>query len=156
MVMKGDKTKIFEDILRNHELKVTHPRLKVLEKIFQKDTATSQPELEKAIGKEIDRVTLYRVLNVFDEKGIIHKVFDLHGTATYALCSTACKTHEHHDEHAHFTCSSCNSIYCLQEIKMPKINTPLGFTINQVTINAIGICNKCQNLQKKTSTYALQ
>jgi len=154
MVTKEEKAKTFENILRNHKLKVTHPRLKVLEKIFQKDTATSQPELEKSIGDEIDRVTLYRGLSIFDEKGIIHKVFDLHGTATYALCSTACKTHEHHDEHVHFTCSSCNSVYCLQEIKLPEINTPSGFSIDQIAVNAIGICNKCKNLQKKADGEA--
>ncbi|MFC6098624.1 Fur family transcriptional regulator [Olivibacter domesticus] len=145
--MKEEKVKTFENILRKHSLKVTHPRLKVLEKIFNKDTATSQPELEKSIGEDIDRVTLYRVLNIFEEKGIIHKVFDLHGTATYAICSTRCTTHQHHDEHVHFTCSTCNSVYCLQEIKLPQITTPSGFTIDQIAVNAIGTCNKCQSLK---------
>jgi len=143
--MTEEKAKTFESILRKHQLKVTHPRLTVLEKIFTKDTATSQPELEKSVGEDIDRVTLYRVLNVFEEKGIIHKIFDLHGTATYALCSTQCTTHQHHDEHVHFTCSSCNSVYCLQEIKLPAISTPTGFSIDQVAVNAIGICSKCRS-----------
>lgn len=150
--MKEDKVKTFENILRKHRLKVTLPRLKVLENIFNKDTATSQPELEKSIGKAIDRVTLYRVLNVFEEKGIIHKIFDLHGTATYALCSPQCTTHQHHDEHVHFSCSICNSIYCLQEIKLPEISTPPGFSINQIAISAIGICNKCKSLTAASIT----
>lgn len=143
--MTEEKAKAFENILRKHHLKVTHPRLTVLEKIFHKDTATSQPELEKSVGDDIDRVTLYRVLNVFEEKGIIHKIFDLHGTATYALCSPQCTTHQHHDEHVHFTCSVCNSVYCLQEIKLPAISTPIGFHIDQVAVNAIGVCNKCKD-----------
>jgi len=146
--MREEKAKTFEAILRKHGLKVTHPRLTVLEKIFSKDTATSQPELEKSVGDNIDRVTLYRVLSAFEEKGIIHKIFDLHGTATYALCSTTCTTHQHHDEHVHFTCSECNSIYCLQEIKLPEISLPAGFSIAQVAVNAIGICNKCKSLGK--------
>ncbi|MEH6306436.1 transcriptional repressor [Olivibacter sp. CPCC 100613] len=146
--MREEKIRTFENILRKHDLKVTHPRLTVLEKIFNKDTATSQPDLERSIGDDIDRVTLYRVLSAFEEKGIIHKIFDLHGTATYALCSTQCKSHEHHDEHVHFTCSNCNSVYCLEEIKLPNISTPSGFTIDQVSVNAIGICNKCKTLRE--------
>jgi len=142
--MMEEKAKTFENILRTHKLKVTQPRLTVLEKIFSKDTATSQPDLEKSVGDYIDRVTLYRVLNVFEEKGIIHKIFDLHGTATYARCSTQCTTHQHHDEHVHFTCSVCNSVYCLQEIKLPEITIPSGFTIDQVAVNAIGVCDKCK------------
>ncbi|GAA4790519.1 transcriptional repressor [Olivibacter ginsenosidimutans] len=147
MATTEEKAKTFENILRKHSLKVTHPRLAVLAKIFSKDTATSQPELEKSIGDDIDRVTLYRVLSAFEEKGIIHKIFDLHGTATYALCSTTCTVHQHHDEHVHFTCSVCNSVYCLQEIQLPEISLPSGFSIQQVAVNAIGICNKCRNLR---------
>ncbi len=149
--MREEKIRTFENILRKHGLKVTHPRLTVLEKIFNKDTATSQPSLEKSVGDDIDRVTLYRVLSAFEEKGIIHKVFDLHGTATYALCSTQCSTHEHHDEHVHFTCSICNSVYCLQEISLPPISTPLGFTVEHIAVNAIGVCNKCNSLKNAAS-----
>lgn len=134
----------FARLLRQHKLKVTQPRLCVLDIIAQKDTAISQPELEKLLGNQIDRVTLYRVLATFEEKGILHKIFDLHGTATYALCSTECNEHHHHDEHVHFICSACNSIYCLDDIKLPKINLPKGYQLDSVGINAVGLCAQCQ------------
>ena len=69
-----------------------------------KETATSQPDLESLMN-DVDRVTLYRILNVFEEKGIIHKVFDLNGTANYAICTSNCQEHRHHDEHLHFNCT---------------------------------------------------
>ncbi|MEZ0454112.1 Fur family transcriptional regulator [Sphingobacterium thalpophilum] len=134
----------YPDILKRNNLKVTQPRLRVLEIISTKDSAISQPELEKLLGKDIDRVTLYRVLASFEEKGIIHKIFDLHGTATYAMCSTDCSEHDHHDQHVHFICRVCNSVYCLDDITLPKVSIPAGFSLEAIAVNALGVCNHCK------------
>ncbi len=144
-VVEGEK---FSRLLRRNKLKVTQPRLSVLNIISDKDTAISQPELEKLLGDAVDRVTLYRVLATFEEKGILHKIFDLHGTATYALCSTDCDEHHHHDEHVHFICASCNSIYCLDDFKMPKIDLPDGYQLHSIGVNAVGLCAQCKALTK--------
>lgn len=134
----------FTQLLKSNGLKVTKPRLRVLEVISDKTTAITQPDLEKVFGSEIDRVTLYRILASFEEKGILHKIFDLQGTATYAICSTKCSAHHHHDQHVHFICSVCNSVYCLDEISVPKINIPSNFSLHAIAINAVGICASCQ------------
>lgn len=134
----------FTTLLKQYQLKVTQPRLRTLEVISTKKSAISQPELEKLIGKEIDRVTLYRVLASFEEKGILHKIFDLNGTATYALCSTNCSEHNHHDQHVHFICRSCNSVFCMDEITLPSFNIPEGYKLEAVAINALGLCDQCQ------------
>ncbi|HMR17903.1 MAG TPA: transcriptional repressor [Sphingobacterium sp.] len=135
----------FRQLLRSSQLRITQPRLRVLEIIDTKNSAISQPELEKVLGDEIDRVTLYRILASFEEKGILHKVFDLNGTATYAICSTQCTTHHHHDQHVHFICSNCNSVFCLDEISIPNIHVPPKFSLHSVAINAVGLCDKCQS-----------
>ena len=134
----------FTTLLKQYQLKVTQPRLRTLEVISTKKSAISQPELEKLIGKEIDRVTLYRVLASFEEKGILHKIFDLNGTATYALYSTNCSEHNHHDQHVHFICRSCNSVFCMDEITLPSFNIPEGYKLEAVAINALGLCDQCQ------------
>ena len=141
--LEPDKLEEFSQILKANQLKVTQPRLRVLDIISTKVSAISQPELEKILGTEIDRVTLYRVLASFEEKGILHKVFDLNGTATYAFCSTKCTADHHHDQHVHFICSVCNSVYCLDEIALPKINLPTDFSLHSIAINAVGICDIC-------------
>lgn len=134
--------KRFEHLLALHHLKKTGPRLRVLEMMAQKTTATSQPDLENLIG-DVDRVTLYRILNVFEEKGIIHKVFDLNGTANYAICTSNCQEHLHHDEHLHFNCTVCNKVYCLNDLSLPAFNLPPGFSAEGFTLYASGICPKC-------------
>ncbi|GEM68511.1 hypothetical protein SMI01S_21170 [Sphingobacterium mizutaii NBRC 14946 = DSM 11724] len=138
-----EKLEEFSQVLKANQLKVTQPRLRVLDIISTKLSAISQPELEKILGSEIDRVTLYRILASFEEKGILHKVFDLNGTATYAFCSTKCTADHHHDQHVHFICSVCNSVYCLDEIALPKINLPTDFSLHSIAINAVGICDIC-------------
>ena len=94
-----DKNIDISQFLQKHHLKVTGPRLSVLSILASLGVATSQPNLEEILKQEVDRGTLYRTLKTFADKGIIHKVFDTHGTATYALCSGSCTEHQHYDEH---------------------------------------------------------
>ena len=134
----------FEDLLEKHHLKKTGPRLKVLSMLSENDVATSQPDLESVMN-DIDRVTLYRILSAFEEKGIIHKVFDLNGTANYAMCSSGCAEHQHNDEHLHFNCTFCKSVYCLDELHLPEIKLPKGFQPETFTLYATGLCPKCRD-----------
>lgn len=130
------------NILKEHDLKHTKQRVRVLEEIALDSTAISQPDLEKKLGKEIDRVTLYRILNAYQEKGILHRIMDMNGTANYAVCTSSCSEDHHHDEHVHFNCTNCNKIYCL-EVEAPRIKMPKGFTAKTVSSIAYGICEKC-------------
>ncbi|MDB4925032.1 Fur family transcriptional regulator [Mucilaginibacter sp.] len=134
----------FEYLLKRHQLKRTEPRLRVLSLLSAKSVATSQPDLESVIG-DVDRVTLYRILSAFEEKGIIHKVFDLNGTANYALCSSDCAEHDHHDEHLHFNCTSCKKVYCLDDLDVQPVKLPAGFKVETFSLSATGLCPKCNN-----------
>ena len=112
--------------------------------LSDKSVATSQPDLESVI-EDVDRVTLYRILNAFEEKGIIHKVFDLNGTANYALCSSDCVEHHHRDEHLHFNCTECKSVYCMDDLNLPQVKLPPGFKLEGFSFSAIGLCPQCSN-----------
>ncbi|WP_256004349.1 Fur family transcriptional regulator [Pedobacter deserti] len=129
-------------ILKTHDLKQTRQRVRVLEELALDKSAVSQPDLEKKLGKEIDRVTLYRILNTYEDKGILHRVMDLNGTANYAICNAACTEEHHHDEHLHFNCTNCKKIYCL-DVTIPAIKIPKGFKTNTISATAYGICDQC-------------
>jgi Fur family ferric uptake transcriptional regulator len=132
----------FEDLLAKHHLKKTSSRLRVLSMLASKQVATSQPDLEEVI-EDVDRGTLYRILTVFEEKGIIHKVYDLNGTANFALCHSNCEENHHHDEHLHFNCINCNNVYCLDDLDLPNIHLPQGFSNINFKLSATGICPSC-------------
>ncbi|WP_419802846.1 Fur family transcriptional regulator [Mucilaginibacter sp.] len=133
----------FEVLLRDNQLKITNPRLSVLRLIADQQFATSQPMLEKVLGNEIDRVTLYRILKTFEEKGILHKVIDLNGTANYAICSSNCSANAHHDEHFHFNCSNCHKVYCMNDFHLPAIALPPGFLAETLNLSITGVCKDC-------------
>ncbi|MCX2574430.1 Fur family transcriptional regulator [Pedobacter sandarakinus] len=141
--MEEEKIKAYEHLLVKNSLKRTGARLQVLSILSNRESATSQPYLESLVGKNIDRVTLYRILKTFEEKGIIHRILDNHGTANYAICSNSCTEHEHHDEHVHFNCNQCLKVYCLDDVTIPLLNIEKGFKINHMDLIVSGICKNC-------------
>lgn len=136
----------FEGLLQKNQLKVTGPRMGVLKIIADRDSAISQPALEKLMGSDVDRVTLYRILKTFEEKGIVHKVMDVDGTANYAICSPGCTAEAHHDEHFHFNCRKCKQVFCLNDLQLPFLRIPAGFTAEAVNLIITGVCKQCESV----------
>jgi Fur family ferric uptake transcriptional regulator len=125
-------------------LKKTEIRIELLSYLLEQAHAISQPELEKAFHTLSDRVTIYRALSAFEEKGIVHKIIDLQGTARYAICNEkTCNDHHHQDEHIHFQCTNCNNVICLDEISLPQLTIPSEFQVHKVNVQLEGICKNC-------------
>ena len=141
--MNTIEAQAYEDLLLKNGLKRTGARLQVLDVLTHRNSATSQPYLENVIGKDIDRVTLYRILKTFEEKGIIHRILDKQGTANYAICSNSCTENHHHDEHVHFNCNNCLRVYCLDDVKIPSLKIEKGFKIEDMNLIVSGICKDC-------------
>jgi Fur family transcriptional regulator, ferric uptake regulator len=101
--MQPDK----KSILKEFSLRNTSCREEILQVFLNKNFALSHADIENKLSENFDRVTIYRTLKTFLDKGIIHKVLDDEGTTKYALCKEACAHHEHHHEHVHFKCIQC-------------------------------------------------
>jgi Fur family ferric uptake transcriptional regulator len=99
--------------------------------------------LEKSLGEEFDRVTLYRTLTSFLGKGLIHKVPDDEGAARYAVCLHAATTQAHHDQHIHFKCNVCGTTHCLDELPFPNFKEPEGYVFKETNVLIQGICKNC-------------
>lgn len=140
--MQEDNIKAI-DTLKNHKLRVTETRTKVLGEFMEGNTALKQTDLEHKLGNSFDRVTIYRTLNAFLESGIIHKIPDDSGATQYALCDN-CDVHEHHDEHIHFKCTVCNKLECLDHYTVPQFEVPQGYTVKTADLVVTGICADCQ------------
>ena len=140
----GPKTAITA-LLATHQLRQTDCRLDILEVFLEKKFALSHSDLEKMFKENYDRVTMYRTLKSFLDKGLIHKVLDDEGTPKYALCSASqCTTHTHAHEHVHFKCETCGQTSCLDEIKVPSLVLPKGFQLKEMNLLLQGICASCQ------------
>jgi Fur family transcriptional regulator, ferric uptake regulator len=137
--MQPDK----KSILKEFSLRNTSCREEILQVFLNKNFALSHADIENKLSENFDRVTIYRTLKTFLDKGIIHKVLDDEGTTKYALCKEACAHHEHHHEHVHFKCIQCGLTNCLEDIQIPLLQLPDGYSRIETNLLVQGICQLC-------------
>jgi Fur family ferric uptake transcriptional regulator len=128
--------------LQSRNIKPTAMRELVLEVLTEQKTAVSLPELEE-IFVRADKATLYRTLKTFEENKLIHSIDDGTGAVRYALCNEECDC-SIDDLHVHFLCTKCNKTYCLNEIPVPILKLPVGFSFENVSMVVKGICANCR------------
>lgn len=104
--------------------------------------ALTHGDIEKKVGDKYDRVTIYRTLQTFEEKGIIHAIPTADNSILYALCKD-CEDGHHHDDHVHFICRVCERTICLDDVVSPKMELPQGYTAENVQVLIEGVCKDC-------------
>ena len=133
-----------QELLKRNQLSITDSRSKILELFLQQNGALAHADIEKKSGAGFDRVTVYRTLQTFVEKGIIHTIPTADNAILYALCKDECTEGHHHDHHVHFVCSKCSNTICLEDITVPEVKLPDGYQATQVEVVVNGICKDCR------------
>ena len=131
-------------ILKKNRLSITDSRQKILELFLQSNGALEHADIEKKTGESFDRVTVYRTLQLFVEKGLIHLIPTTDNAIKYALCKDDCEAGHHHDNHVHFICDKCNKTICLDDVTVPQVKLPKGFTPQHAEMVVNGICEECK------------
>lgn len=103
--------------------------------------AMSQDTIEKKIAIDIDRATVYRVLNQFCEDGIVHKIVADDGKQYFAVCNKCDDKNKLPDNHFHFRCTNCQTIECLPSVV--QFSVPTGYEVESLNCVLIGICKDC-------------
>lgn len=132
-----------ESVLQSKSIAPTAMRILVLDYLQKQTAAVSLQVLERDF-RHSDRVTLYRTLKTFEEKGLIHNIHDGTEATKYALCAEACKEGDHYDLHLHFYCYSCKKTYCLPKHQIPEVSIPENYELKELNLIAKGICDKCK------------
>lgn len=132
-----------DHILRHNQLSVTDSRKKILELFLLSNGALAHGDIEKKTGEKFDRVTVYRTLQVFMEKGIVHTIPTADNSVRYALCKDDCTEGHHHDNHVHFVCSICGLTTCLEDVTVPDVRLPQGFQAEEFQMVITGTCKAC-------------
>ncbi len=133
---------VTEQKLINKDINPTAMRILVLNFILKQSAAISLSDIEKGLAPA-DRITIYRTVKTFEEKGIVHVIDDGTGTPKYALCLDECDANEHHDMHVHFYCITCRETFCLPNSKIPDINLPNKFSSVEMNLVVKGVCDQC-------------
>ncbi|HEX2535952.1 MAG TPA: transcriptional repressor [Chitinophagaceae bacterium] len=144
--MNASQTKVLEnkaaELLRKRHLSITDSRRKILSLFLSHSDALAHGDIEGKAGEKFDRVTIYRTLQTFVEKGIIHTIPTADNSVLYALCKDCAEGH-HHDDHVHFVCSNCQSTFCLDDVVSPKLSLPEGYQAESTQVVIKGICRNC-------------
>lgn len=130
-----------ENKLTTKNIRPTAMRLLVLETLQKQRATMSLQDLENSFDRA-DRITLYRTLKTFEEKGIIHSIEDGTGTTKYGLCQEGCQCAPE-DMHVHFFCTACEETFCLPKSKIPEVSLPNHFLPQEIKLLVKGICGSC-------------
>ena len=132
-----------ESLIRASGARVTQSRVRVLKVLLHSARALSHAEVERQVGAhaEIDRVTLYRVLEWLTEHGLAHRIAGDDRVWRYNAVSGG---HEDEGEHAHFSCDRCGRVVCLDDPPpAPRLRLPAGYLLNRIEMTLKGLCAAC-------------
>ncbi|MDE6785587.1 MAG: transcriptional repressor [Muribaculaceae bacterium] len=130
-----------EKILEINSIKPTANRILVLKELMRNAHPVNLADLEIALAP-MDKGSIFRVLQLFSEKEVIHVIEDGSRSLKYEVCHAE----DHHtatDQHPHFFCEKCGALYCLDHISLPDIKLPDAFKVKSINFMIKGICPKC-------------
>ncbi len=131
----------FTKLLNKHDLKITQARISLLELIEKENKPLDSQFLIDTLKQKfkVDKVTIFRILNVLTEHGILRKLEFGEGKARYEL-----NTEDHH----HLICQSCGNIEdisdCNIEALEKEIKQKKHFLVKLHTLEFYGLCKDCQ------------
>ena len=131
--------------LRNAGLKVTLPRVKILE-ILEKQTEVRHLTAEQVYkillseDEEIGLATVYRVLTQFEAAGLVTRHHFEGGNSVFEL-----NLGDHHD---HILCVKCGKVDeftdQIIEKRQQEIASKLGYELTDHSLYLYGLCAKCK------------
>ena len=131
------------DLLRSRGLRVTRPRLAVL------DVLSTEPHLraDQVItavrrGAEVSSQAVYDVLNTLSAQGLLRRIQPRGDVARYEL--------ESGDNHHHAVCRSCGRVTDVECatgeapcLDLPETTSLHGFTVDEAEVTWWGYCPDC-------------
>lgn len=125
----------------------TKQRDRILEVLGQTDSHPTASWVYDQLKPEFPSLslgTIYRNLKILEEQGMINKLasgstFDRYDAITHP--------------HPHFVCTECGALYDIKDFEFPevihKVNAQIRHEIKEVSLNYVGICDKCLEKAKK-------
>jgi Fur family ferric uptake transcriptional regulator len=135
----------YRELLRSVGLAGTARREMILETIGNHHGVLRPSEILTKVRQRasINRVTLYRILDLLVGKGLVRRLSASDRVFRYGLAATP-----KHPDHAHFHCLQCGHMECLAPTAVPlrirKSGTLESASIEHVEIRLDGVCQACR------------
>ena len=108
MKLKNKTLLDHQSILSQNGISCTQFRTELLNLFYSSSKSLSVNDIMNYFDNSINKVTVYRSLDSFENKGLIHIVPDANNLSRYSLCrENECNPNSDNHNHAHFICYSC-------------------------------------------------
>ncbi len=124
---------MYKERLKRAGYKLTKPREILLDYLSKNDHPKSAGDIYKGIKKKLDKVTVYRILEVFEDVGVVFKEHN-DTESLYYLAE---------EQHHHIICRKCGRSECVPCQHM--FNSIKNFKNIKHQLTLTGLCNKCNN-----------
>ena len=141
-----------KEILSNHNVSITNPRILVVEALLETKNPVTIEELQAMLKNKVAKSTLYRVLNDLKKINILNEFTSPDNTTVIELSL------EDDIHHHHLFCSDCGEVIDVdlseeferllsKEIK--KIEDKFNFVIEDHRVEMFGQCtDQCKNCKE--------
>ena len=123
----------------------TSQRLAVLDILKTATKPLSANAIRQSLESKVnvDKVTVYRILSLFRQHGIIREIASAGGVGYFEMAT------QNKHVHPHFNCRNCGTLSCMEPqhfIKIPDLTLSKGYySIEHIEINVSGICALCRD-----------
>ena len=136
-------TPSIQNLLDAAGLKKTDSRLGLLELLARTKKPMSAKDIASKLSKkEVDKVTVYRMLDTMTKKGIVRRVETGEREAQYEILDT-------HEDHHHIICLECKKVVdftgCDSDVLISKALKQVKefSTVTHHSFDLFGVCNAC-------------
>lgn len=141
--MKCTTKEDYIKLMHRHGLKATDDRLFIIELLTEsKSPQTISQIFKKCKNLKMHEATLYRIISIFKDKGIVKQIDFKENVARYEIV-------DHDDDHHHIVCTNCKKVADFRGCDSDKIiKKALAQTkdfkeITNHSFELFGICKKC-------------
>ena len=132
-----------QNLLSAHGIRKTRFRVELLGVFMESKYGLSFKDIKGRIRSTQDKVTIYRALDAFLDRGLIHKVPAKNNISKYALCTEECSEKIYEQDHAHFICTQCGNTFCMGDIELPVVKEIKGYKVKKYKLTLEGDCPDC-------------
>lgn len=135
---------MMDQLLMLHDIKPTKNRLCVAKYLNDQEQPVTAPEMLTVIQQQIsiNKVTLYRILDLFEAHGMVLKHRADDRTFRY------CLKESEQTAHCHFLCTECGTMACVSPETVginPELIQSNSYQISNVEIRIDGVCDACNS-----------
>lgn len=135
-----------KDELNDKDLKATPARIAIMDLLEKTNEPVDVQMVAGYLEKQAidtDRATIFRILNMFTDRGITKRIFLNEGKYRYELADQ--------EDHHHLICEACGAIDDIADCDLSKIEQDIlrkkGFMVKHHSLEFFGVCQACVTKQ---------